>query len=119
MLEVELYGYSNPTGRCRGCLVRNTDQSLGGCCDQFTATSCTNELRCDSFFTFCLESERGGCLSGTEQRSDVNINDGFLNFSQSSVLGLENPLIISGSADPYTVSELTITNGIFLLYGAS
>ena len=46
-------------------------------------------------------------MSGTQQRSDVNIDDGFLDFSQSSVLGLENPLTISGSTDPYTVSKPT------------
>lgn len=44
-------------------------------------------------------------MPSTQRRSDVNIDDGFLNFSQSSVLGLENPLIISGSIDPYTVSK--------------
>ena len=71
----------------------------------FASTTCSDELQCDSFFTYCLGREQGGCVSGTQRRSEVNINDGFLDFSQGSVLGLENPIIISGSTDPYTVSE--------------
>lgn len=101
-LEVRLFGYSNPTGKCNTCEVLTPSERE--CCDSFGETYCNDSLHlCDSYFVYCLGNQ-AGCISGTERRSEVNINDGPLNFSLNSVLGLENPIIISGATGSYTVS---------------
>ena len=101
-LEVSVHGYSNPTGTCRDCSVDG--QRVRGCCDRFRTTDCSGDLLCDSFFTYCVGSDDGGCVDPLQQRtSAVNINDGPVNFSQSTVLGLENPLILQGLTHAYRV----------------
>ena len=46
-----------------------------------------------------------GCLFGGNNiiMSTVNVNDGPVNFSQSIVLGLENPFQLKGPVDAYKV----------------
>lgn len=104
---MKLFGYSNPTGRCWDCRSRRINER--GCCDQFQTSFCNNshypEGLCDSYFVYCIGDKGGRCVPGTKRRSGVNINDRPLDFTQTSVLGLENPIIISGATDSYTVSD--------------
>ena len=98
-LEVTVFGYDNPTARCQGC------GSLQGCCESFDSTSCGND-HCDSYFTYCLRtigSTGRGCFYFGNRISDRNDNDGSLDFSQSMVLGLENPIILWGLTNTYMV----------------
>lgn len=44
-----------------------------------------------------------GCQFGEKIMSTVNVNDGPVNFSQSIVLGLENPFQLKGPVDAYEV----------------
>lgn len=109
LLDVRLYGYSNPTGICQDCLSDMTGQR--GCCDRFRTTDCA-EFQCDSFFFYCLRDlgndEELGCSYFGNRTSSVNIDDGSINFSQSTVLGLENPLILMGLTDAWNVSASTL-----------
>ena len=105
-LEVTVFGYNNPTGRCRECLDENTE--IRGCCDRFEITDCEGFL-CDSFFIYCLRTmgKTGrNCSYFGDRISDFNTDDGPLNFSQSPILGLENPIILQGLTDTYTVTLL-------------
>ena len=112
-LEVTVFGYNNPTGRCEDC----SSQFLGGvqsCCDNRASTSCTGRDRCDSSFTYCLRtigSTGSGCSYFGIRRSDSNTDDTHQDFSQSMVLGLENPLVLQGLTNVYLVlmSRLHIT----------
>ena len=59
--------------------------------------ACTSGNRqCDTFFIFCLRSlsagSESGCNNGMVLRSDVNMNDATIDFSQGSFLGLNNPV---------------------------
>ena len=102
-LEVTVFGYNNPTGRCQGC------GSARGCCDDFEAKNCSKFL-CDSFFIYCLRtigSSESGCFSFGNRISYINTDDGLLNFSRSRVLGLENPVILQGLTNAYTVRSHT------------
>jgi hypothetical protein len=69
---------------------------------------CTGERRCDSYFIYCLrpigDRELDGCSSSEHRNiSSVNPNDGPLNFSQSTVLFLSNPQVLSGLRRAYEV----------------
>ena len=98
-MEVELHGYHNPTGRCRGCLF----EERRGCCDLFRTIDCEGDLQCDSYFVYCLAISQG-CAPNSQRRiSTSNENDGPLDFSSSLVLGLENPLILEGLEGAYEV----------------
>ena len=81
---------------------------MRGCCDNHLVmiSYCSGSQRCDSFFVYCLSDQRGGCVFDTERTSEANSNDRPLNFSQNSVLGLENPIVVSGTMDSYTVSVI-------------
>ena len=101
-IEVTVFGYDNPTGRCQECL----EEGVRGCCDNFESTSCSGSSLCDSFFIYCLRavgSTGRGCSYFGNRISNVNVDDGSLNFSQSTVLGLENPTVLQGLTDTYTV----------------
>ena len=110
LVEVRLNGYSNPTERCPGCQNR--------CCDGFTTVNaCTGSSSCDTYFIYCLrpfgdvrQHPLGCSKSSNEYRniSSINTDDGFLDFSQSTVLGLNNPQVLSGLEDLYRVSDYDI-----------
>ena len=113
LVEVRLNGYTNPTGKRRKSGTRTR------CCDNFnaTATVCSGSDLCDSYFIYCLRpfgdarQSPGpeGCSNETiEYRSTslFNPDDGHLNFSQSTVLGLDNPQVFPGLRGPYQVSDL-------------
>ena len=110
MLEVNVYGYNNPTGRCQDCGSRKAPEVMG-CCDLHTSKDliCSRDLLllCDSYFYYCLRalgSEGGHCSYFGNVISNVNRNDAFIDFSQSMVLGLDNPLILPGLTNNWTVS---------------
>ena len=118
-MEVKMLAYDNPTGGCQGCLDANTDDDNGSaqmlmqsCCDALNITSttqCTDgENRCDSYFTYCLRPygtlEESDCSTYENMTSAVNTDDGPLDFSQSTVLGLPNPLKLPGLKNDYKVS---------------
>ena len=109
LVEVRLFGYSNPTGRCRGCPPFDGSQSQS-CCDAFDTTTCSSELLCDSYFIYCLRplgsSEGSGCSNFESRMSTVNTDDEPIDFSRRKVLGLNNPLLLSpGFTDTYSVSN--------------
>ena len=112
-MQVRLNGYSNPTGRCGhsdDCRNSKTSSSQLHCCDTSSNTEldCSNNP-CDSYFTYCLrpfsevQLTISRCFSG-QITSRANPNDGHLDFSQSTVLGLNNPLRLFGQG-VYNVSH--------------
>jgi hypothetical protein len=109
LLEVRLYGYSNPTGTCQGCVSVQTSEH--GCCDRFNTTECSSGLLCDTYFDYCLRplgSEEeggggGGCSYSGYVISTTNRDDRFVDFSPSTVLGLDNPLILPGLTSDWNV----------------
>ena len=109
-VEVKLLGYENPTQRCQECRLSN---GLRSCCDDFSRNDrCTDDDReCDSYFIYCLRpfetsnTREGGCSNFHEKMiSGVNTDDNQsgIDFSQSKVLGLDNPLHLHGLTDDYT-----------------
>ena len=106
LVEVELFGYNNPTQTCQEC--RTGGQFANpGCCDYHSRDTCLDSDRCDSFFFYCLRtigSSGRNCSYFGTKTSNANSNDGLIDFNQSSVLGLENPLQMQGLTDAYTVS---------------
>ena len=106
-LEVTVLGYNNPTGRCRDCLY--VSHGVRGCCDRFPETMNCSDFLCDSFFIYCLRTlgtTGRGCSYFGNRVSDFNTDDGPLNFSQSTVLGLENPIILQGLTDTYNYGNV-------------
>ena len=107
-MEVRLFGYDNPTQRCQDCHAGG-QLANPGCCDNFDRTVCMGFDRCDSYFIYCLRaigSTGRNCSYFGTKVSSANTNDGPIDFSQSSVLGLENPLQLQGLTDAYTVRVL-------------
>ena len=105
VVEVALYGYNNPTQTCHDC--RDGQFADLGCCDRQDRTTCNGGDRCDSYFIYCLRtigSSGRNCSYFGTRISTANSNDASINFNQSSVLGLENPLQMQGLTDTYTVS---------------
>ena len=109
MVEIEFFGYRNPTGRCADCPIRK-GKRVNSCCDDFSRTICNRNARCDSYFYFCLRdlgdrSTKSGCSYFGNKVTLPNINDAPLNIDAStkSVLGLDNPIQLPGLEGPYTV----------------
>ena len=118
LVEVRLNGYTNPTGRCRDC------NSVTGliCCDTSGLSTMNCRGGCDSYFIYCLRpfgdarQPPEGCFeSSNEYRnvSSVNTDDRPLNFSQSRVLGLNNPQVLSGLEDIYDKVSLDCSITIY------
>ena len=106
LVEVKVFGYDNPTGTCQAFRDSN-GPGKHGCCDNPNGESPCNGRQCDSYFTYCLRplgSEGDGCSNYVSKMSGINWNDGFINFNESPVLGLENPLLLPGLTDNYSVS---------------
>ena len=115
LLEVRLNGYENPDGKCidPNCPLRMNTHS---CCDNFGKFGDCNrpDRACDSYFIFCLrtfgtqrEILYNYCqenYNGTRLTS-VNVNDGLLNYTNKTVLGLENPFLLPGLTEEYKVSS--------------
>ena len=78
------------------------------CCDSLE-TTCSDGDRCDSYFHYCLRplgEVRLGCLANERRAtSQSNMDDkSDIDFSLSTVLGLNNPQNLSGLGDAYEVS---------------
>ena len=107
VVEVRLNGYNNPTGS-----RRSSGQIR--CCDTSDTHDCNGDKRCDSYFIYCLRplgevSLNPRCFSyEVRTRSSTNVDDAPLNFSQSIVLGLYNPLNLSGWETAYKVSNFIV-----------
>ena len=105
MVEVDVQFYKNPSNGCATC--------EGGCCDDFYVQTCTGQLRCDNQFFYCLRSHNTpanttGCRGYTSTlRSTVNTDGGQIHFSQPTVLGLPNPLRLTGLNNSWQVSTLS------------
>ena len=112
-MQVRLNGYSNPTGKCGhgdACNVNTWSGHQTYCCDSYSTNNCGGGELCDSYFTYCLRPFGSVRLTpprcSTDERrgrSNINRDDGSLNFSQSTVLGLSNPQNLSGLEGPYNV----------------
>ena len=108
-MEVRVFGYNNPTQTCQDC--QHAGQfSDPSCCDSINTKSrgtCTDSDRCDSFFYYCLRTIGGvgrNCSYFGSRTSTVNMNDLQIDFNQSTVLDLANPLQLQGLTDTYAVS---------------
>ena len=107
IVEVRLFGYSIPSGKCQECV---NSAGLLRCCDSFETEDCSNDRQCDSYFIYCLRpvntsSIEEGCSGFENIMSNSNRNDGPVNFQNNIVLGLPNPLLLPGLTDNYTVGE--------------
>ena len=103
VVEVNVQSYNNPTNGCANCGI--------SCCDGLIQTTCTGQLRCDNQFTYCLRSHNTtattrGCQGYTSKISEVNTDARLIDFSQPTVLGLPNPLTLTGLTNSWQVSTL-------------
>ena len=110
LLEVRLNGYDNRDGKCIGCPRKGNTHS---CCDDYGSNrDCDRSDRaCDSYFIFCLRTfgtqrEEYDCQTfyNDTKVTSVNVNDGPLDFTNQTVLGLENPFMLPGLTEDYKVS---------------
>ena len=98
-VEVQVFNYSNPSGRCRDCQLSSYEWIASCCDDTEDFDVCSGSQRCDSYFTYCLRpfgSEGKGCEDKENRTSTINEDDQWMNFSRKTVLGLENPLKLPG-----------------------
>ena len=101
---VRSHSYSNPSNRCIQCQVNIGSQV--GCCDQFnTLTACTGTTRCDTLFTYCLQPFGSNTPCTPQAVSETAFDDRPINFTQATVLGLPNPLPLSGVSQRWEVSH--------------
>ena len=109
-LQARVNSFRNPNQRSLHC---NEDGCSRRCCDDRDLESCgssNGDRRCDTFFIFCLRplfTTGFGCgsNSGSVMRSDVNQNDATrIDFSQSTFLGLSNPVNLTGLTNNWNVS---------------
>ena len=109
-VQVRLNGYSNPSGKCGDNQLCHTSSGQR-CCDSSAITNCGQF--CDSYFIYCLRPlgerrpvDRPRCFSNEiRAESCPNTNDRSLDFSQGTVLNLDNPQNLSGLGDAYQVSN--------------
>lgn len=71
--------------------------------------NCNGKERCDSKFVYCLrplgtQDPQQECSDG-KRVSSVNANDDAIDFSNDTVLGLSNPLILHGLTREWSVSS--------------
>ena len=109
VVEVHVQSYSNPTNRCATC-YDDEDQIEPGCCDDYTVTTCNGHRRCDNQFLYCLTSLNTSAFNASCGGYIGTINSGInwrgqqINFSQPRVLGLPNPIKLTGLTDSWQVS---------------
>ena len=102
-IEVMIDSYTNPYDRLPNC---DGLRCFRVCCDGHDGSGGCR--RCDSFFTYCLkdiDTLTPSCPeNGTIMMSDANPDDAYIDFSQNTVLGLNNPLVFQGLTDTWNVS---------------
>ena len=107
-LEIKINAYSNPNQVrpfCDPLCYFNSPL----CCDSAQLGTCTTRGRCDSLFFYCLRavrtsSSQRGCTYRGSRLSSRNLEDARIDFSNGTVLGLENPLILQGLTTTWNVS---------------
>lgn len=99
-LEVTVQSYSLDTG-------------FFGCCDDDRPRGSRNTCtRCNTYFQYCLlpfgttTSSRQPLTCAPIASSIPSGNGAFIDFSQSTVLGLPNPLVFNGISSSWTVSNV-------------
>jgi hypothetical protein len=113
VIQLQLLGYDNPTQQRIFCNSDRCFLTFGVCCDDGGGSCGNGNRRCDTFFIYCLRplGTNGfdcGSNSGSEIQSGVNENDAVINFSQSTVLGLSNPINLPGLTNDWNVSVLVV-----------
>lgn len=115
-LYVRVHSYQNPSNKCSLC---KTVRRPVGCCDNFSnPRTCTGRDRCDETFYYCLRNYRTvSALTANPKRcgehdrmgklSGVNIDSKEIDFSQSSALGLPNPIPLRGITFQWKVHNYT------------
>lgn len=103
---VHVHSYSNAMSHCSTC--RESVNDALGCCDQIrNKGQCVGNERCDTSFSFCLRSvafDRTVSTCFTDPlHSNVNQNDGPLDFSATTFLGLSNPIAVGGFSTSWQV----------------
>ena len=108
ILNITMESYSSD-GLCASCRDDNF-----GCCDnsesRFCGTPGGSSLRCETYFEYCLLSPGTSTASSQplpctiQATSDYTIDGAFIDFSQSTVLGLSNPLLLNGISSSWAVS---------------
>lgn len=114
IVRAQIHGYRNPYQyRLLGC---SSTRCQAICCDSNIMRQCiSGERQCDTFFIFCLRplgTSGYGCSSLNNDSvtvSDVNLNDAAIDFSNSTFLGLSNPLVLQGSTNVWNVSHSIIS----------
>ena len=80
-----------------------------GCCDGIEVVEGISQCgACDNFFVYCIRNHndrRVGCPGPAEVfTSQVNIDSTPIDFNQSMVLGLPNPLLLGGFNPAFEVN---------------
>ena len=126
---MQVHSYDNPTNLCAGC------GEGPGCCDAFGENECTGNDRCDNVFFYCLRplgtptstleailenrmifensvedrARELQCLQPPPAfRSDRNMDDRFIDFSETEFLGLPNPMEFQVNASMWEVSIMQL-----------
>ena len=110
-LSITLNSYTNVNNLCIDCV----DQGIG-CCDDFAGRRCTTPnrgSRCDTYFEYCLlplntVASNGPVPCTVRARSNPATDDSAINFAQSTVLGLSNPLVLREPSSAWNVSYVCI-----------
>ena len=110
-LSITLNSYTNVNNLCIDCV----DQGIG-CCDDFAGRRCTTPnrgSRCDTYFEYCLlplntVASNGPVSCIVRARSNPATDDSAINFAQSTVLGLSNPLVLREPSSAWNVSYVCI-----------
>ena len=108
-IVVVIANYTNPSRSARGQTSNTCRGSNCSCCDGSRDGSGNCSDGCDSSFVYCLREvdtlDGHGCpYGGTILISHPNYDDRPTDFSQNTVLGLDNPLVFQGLSDTWKVS---------------
>ena len=114
IVQVRVNGYSNPTGKCYDQNSCDSSPNSTHCCDGACSSNSSCEEQSDSYFIYCLrplgtERRLGYHPNEIRTNSSVNENDGDIDFSDSIVLGLSNPLYLTGLDTAYKVSKSMVS----------
>ena len=110
-LSITLNSYTNVNNHCIEC----RDDGVG-CCDDFEGRRCTTPnrgSRCETYFEYCLlplntVSSNGPVSCTVRARSNPGTDDSAINFAQSMVLGLSNPLVLREPSSAWNVRLVDI-----------
>ena len=110
-LSITLSSYTNVNNLCIDCV----DEGIG-CCDDFAGRRCTTPnrgSRCETYFEYCLLplntiASNGPVPCTVRARSNPATDDSAINFAQSTVLGLSNPLVLREPSSAWNVSYTTL-----------